>query len=222
MFNPPLDSCSRREQLRNKQESPKSKNEFSSRRVILITGTPCVGKTTLAQRLSIEIDGLYVNLTELAKKENLIIRKDKKRDTIIVDEGKMRSKLRSCIKETEKAVIIDGHYAAAVVPKKLVSIVFVLRRDPRQLQEFMKKCGFSEPKMHENLESEILDVCLVEAIREQDEKKVCELNVTDMSVEESLAQAKAIIKDPEKCRVATVDWIGMLEEAEVLDEFLKT
>jgi broad-specificity NMP kinase len=52
-----------------------------NKRVILITGTPCVGKTTLAHQLSKQLNAAYINLTELAKKEKLTAGEDKKRKT---------------------------------------------------------------------------------------------------------------------------------------------
>ena len=47
------------------------------KRVILITGTPAVGKTTLATKLADKLNAQYVNLTELAEKENLTLQEDK-------------------------------------------------------------------------------------------------------------------------------------------------
>ena len=194
-----------------------------SKRVILITGTPCVGKTTLAKRLSAELDGLYVNLTDLAKKEKLVSRKDLGRGTSVVNEKKMRAKLLEIIQKSEKAtIIVDGHYAAAVTPKDQVTRVFVLRRDPRELRTFMENCGFSETKLEENLAAEILDVCLFEALREQEEEKVCELDITGKTVEESMADVLAVLDGRKKCPVGRVDWMGMLEKEGVLDQYLKT
>ncbi len=192
------------------------------KRVILITGTPCVGKTTVAKELAQRQNAQYVNLTELAKKYNLVLGEDQKRHTTIIDEDKMRSKLDEIIEHSEKPdVIIDGHYAAAVAPKDKVTRVFVLRRNPVQLREFMTKCGYNEPKLRENLASEILDVCLVEALRDQDQKRVCELDVTDRTVEETVEDILAILESRKNCRAGGIDWLGMLETQGVLDEYLK-
>jgi adenylate kinase len=193
-----------------------------SKQVILITGTPCVGKTTVAHQLSKELDALYVNLTELATKENLVIGQDEKRKTIIISEYKMRRKMREIIEKTEKSnVVIDGHYAAAVVPKSRVTRIFVLRRNPVELREFMEKCGFQGLKLWENLAAEILDVCLVEALRLHEKEKVCELDVTGKTVENVVAEILAVLASRKKCRVGGVDWLGMLETQGVLDDYLK-
>jgi len=192
------------------------------KRVLLITGTPCVGKTTVANQLVQRLNTHYVNLTLLAKRHNLVLGEDEERKTTIIDEDKMSAKLAEVIDNCQKLyVVIDGHYAAAVTPKDKVSRVFVLRRNPMQLREFMVKCGFNEAKLRENLASEILDVCLVEALREQNPKKVCELDVTDKTVEEAVEDILAILADPKKCRAGGIDWLGMLEAQGILDEYLQ-
>jgi adenylate kinase len=193
-----------------------------NKRVILITGTPCVGKTTVAQQLTTELDALYINLTEFAEKHRLTLGEDKKRKTAIIDEEKMRAKIGETIVTTEKRdVIIDGHYAYAVVPKRYATRIFVLRRNPIELRRFMEKSGFSGAKLWENLASEILDVCLVEALREHKKEKVCELDVTGKTVENVTREIIAILDERKKCLVGCVDWLGMLEKKSITDEYLK-
>jgi len=193
-----------------------------SRRVILVTGTPCVGKTTVARLLASKLDALYVNLTELAVRENLVSGKDEERDSIIVDENRMRRKIREIIAGCEQNdIIIDGHYAVSVVSKKLVTCVFVLRRDPVELRKFMEHCSFSGRKLWENLASEILDVCLVDALNIQGEGKVCELDVTGKNVEEVISEILGVLSGHKKCHVGIVDWLGKLESDGLLEEFLK-
>jgi adenylate kinase len=192
------------------------------KKVILITGTPCVGKTTLAIQLVSRIGGLYINLTDLAKKENLVLREDAMRNSLVVNEDKMRKTIAKIVKETDKSsVVVDGHYAAVVTPKGLVSKVLVLRRDPRELRVFMTKCGFSPAKMSENLEAEVLDVCLVEALRENKKSVVCEVDVTGKTTEQSLDEVMGILDNRKTCCVGVVDWLGVLESAGILDDYLR-
>lgn len=191
------------------------------KQVILITGTPCTGKTTLAKQLTTKLDALYVNLTDFAKANGLTSGEDQQRNTTIIDEEKMRKKLTETINQTEKAtVIVDGHYASAVVPSNLATHVFVLRRNPIELKEFMQKCKFSEAKLYENLSAEILDVCLVEALREQ-EGKVCELDVTGKTAQETVNEVLAVLQEGKKCITGCVDWLGMLESEGLTDQYLK-
>ena len=192
------------------------------KRVILITGTPCVGKTTIAQQLTAKLDASYINLTEFAEKHQLTLGEDKKRKTTIIDEEKMRKKISGTIDTAEKiTIIIDGHYAPAVVPKRYATHIFVLRRNPIELRKFMEKSGFRGAKLWENLASEILDVCLVEALREHAKEKVCELDVTGKTVEDSANEVVAIINSREKCHAGCIDWLSMLEKEGLTSEYLK-
>jgi adenylate kinase len=193
------------------------------KRVILITGTPCVGKTSVARLLSSKLRALYVNLTDLALKEKLVQGKDKQRNSIIVDEDRMKKRLKELITKSDKEnVVVDGHYAVNVVPTNLVSLVFVLRRDPVELRKLMEQSGFSEKKLHENLASEILDVCLVDALNVVGQRRVCEVNTTGKSVEDVAHETLLLLDNPGNCQVGIVDWLGKLEAEGLLDDYLKT
>ena len=192
-----------------------------NKRVILITGTPCTGKTTTAKELTIKLNAEYINLTDYAKTHKLTIGEDKERKTIIINETKMRKKLTETITDTNNAsIIIDGHYAASVTPTILVTQVFVLRRNPKELKKFMEKCGYVGTKMWENLSAEILDVCLIEALQSQ-QGKVCELDVTGKTVEEIISEIIDVLDRGKKCYNGIVDWLGMLEREGITDQYLK-
>jgi adenylate kinase len=85
----------------------------------------------------------------------------------------------------------------------------------------MERSGFSGAKLWENLAAEILDVCLVEALREHEAERICELDVTGKTVEQVVAEIMEILSGRKKCRVGCVDWLGMLETQGILDDYLK-
>ena len=192
------------------------------KRAILITGTPCTGKTTAARLLTARLDALYINLGELARKHSLTIGEDKLRKTIIIDQNKLGAKISEIIKDSKKnTIIVDSHYAASIVSKHVVLQIFVLRRNPIELRDFMERRGFSDAKMWENLLSEILDVCLVETLQEHEKDRVCELDVTGKTAENIVTEMLAVLNEGKKCGVGHVDWLHMLEEEGLLDEYLK-
>jgi adenylate kinase len=192
-----------------------------SKRVILITGTPCIGKTTIAKKLAAKLGALYINLTELAQKNNLTLGEDEQRKTTIIDEEKMQTKLAETVDTTEKHdVIIDGHYAVAVTPKTIVTRIFVLRRNPIELRRLMEKRDYSGAKLWENLASEILDICLVEALQMHGKEKVCELDITGKAVNVIANQIISILNENKSCPSSSVDWLGMLEAQGMLDQYL--
>ncbi|MEM2281091.1 MAG: adenylate kinase family protein [Candidatus Bathyarchaeia archaeon] len=193
-----------------------------AKRVVLITGTPYVGKTSVARLLAEKLNALYVNLTEQAIKENLVLGRDEKRDTVIVDEQRMRRAFARIVKNCrEQTIVVDGHYAASVVPKKLATNIFVLRRDPVELRRFMEKAGFTGNKLWENLAAEILDVCLVDALKAYGSGKVCEVDVSGKTVEDVVAEILEILKGSRRCQVGVVDWLGKLEREGLLEEYLR-
>jgi adenylate kinase len=193
-----------------------------SKQVILITGTPRVGKTSVARALASKLQAQNVNLTDLAISENLVQGRDKRRGSTIVSPRKMANRISQIIRDSaNNSIIIDGHYAAQVVLKKLVTCVFVLRRNPVELRRLMEESGFRGPKLWENLASEILDVCLVDALNAYGPSNVCEIDVSGRTTEETVNDILEVLKDRSTCYVGIVDWIGRLESQGLLDGYLR-
>ena len=191
------------------------------RRVILVTGTPGVGKTVVSRLLASRLNGLRIGLADLVKQEGLISGVDEARQTLIADMDKVSKRTLEIIQDCEGDVIVDGHYAVDVVPSEDVNLVFVLRRHPDELKTFMEKRGFGNRKLWENLAAEILDVCLFEAVETCGVDKVCEIDSSDKNVEEVVEDMILILEGKEECKVGTVDWLGKLNEEGQLDKFLK-
>jgi len=191
------------------------------RRIILVTGTPCVGKTTISKMLSSRLGAVHIDLTELVRREGLTCGVDQDRGTLIADLERVSQRIRQILRGHEGTVIIDGHYAAHVVPPEEVHKVFVLRRDPAELKEVMMRRGYRHRKLWENLAAEILDVCLWEAIERCGIERVCEVDVSGRDPEEVVEEILSILSGGRACRVRVVDWLGKLEEEGKLEEYLR-
>jgi len=191
------------------------------KRVILVTGTPGVGKTAVSISLASRLNATHIDLTELVEQEGLISGVDKARETLIADMDRVSKRVQETVRDSKRDVIIDGHYGVNVVSAKDVYLIFVLRRDPDELKRWMKDHGFRERKLWENLAAEILDVCLWEAVRACGPKKVCEINVSGKGIEEVVEEIILVLERREKCRVGIVDWLGKLEAEGRLQDFLK-
>jgi adenylate kinase len=197
------------------------KHTRKNKRVILVTGTPGVGKTAIACMLASSLGADYVNLGELVERENLIFGVDEERGTLIADTGKVSKMLKKIIEASDRDVIVDGHYAVDVVPAERVHLVFVLRRGPDELKGLMERRGFRERKLWENIAAEILDVCLWDAVKACGSEKVCEVDASGKSAPEVLEEINFILEGKRTCRVGTVDWLGKLEKEGRLSEFFK-
>ena len=189
-------------------------------RVIAITGTPGVGKSTVANALTSKLGGQYINVGDLVKKENLVAEADEKRDTVVADIRRLRTRLAAILKKADGDVILDGHYAYDVIPKTIEPFVFMLRRDPVRLEAILKERGYDENKVYENLAAEALDVCLMGALKRFEHGRVDEIDVTYMSIEAVVDEILEILKGEKEMKVGKVDWLGKLEEEGTLEAFL--
>lgn len=190
-------------------------------KAIIVTGTPGAGKTTISHKLASKLDIRYVCVTELVKKHQLFTSEDKERQTLVADPKKVSEQLQQILDNTQGKIIIEGHYAPDVVPKKEVYTVFVLRRDPRELKNVLEKRGYNEKKVWENLASEILDVCLLDALTASDTDKVCEIDVSGKTVEAVVDEMILVLEKRKNCNFGTVDWLAKLANDGQLDEYLK-
>lgn len=195
--------------------------EVSIKHLIIVTGTPGVGKTLISKALASKINAQVISISELVKKEKLYRGIDKKRRTLVADIEKVSKRINKIIHSASTNLIIEGHFAADVVPPEKVSIVFILRREPEELERILRERSYNEEKIRENIAAEILDVCLYDAIKAFGENKVCEINVTSRNVEDVVQEIIKIINSEEKCKIGIVDWLGKLEAEGKLDKYLK-
>ena len=191
-----------------------------TRRIILITGTPAVGKTTVSHFLASKLNATHIDLTELVKRENLASSLDEQRGTMVVDTEDLLKRVKAIIDASRQDFIVDGLYAIDTVPVKDVDLVFVLRRSPDELKKAMEDRGFGEKKIQENFAAEILDICLWEAVSTCGRSKVCEVDVTGKEIKEVVEEVIQVLQGKTECTVGIVDWLGKLDKEERLHDFL--
>jgi adenylate kinase len=186
------------------------------KRVLLVTGVPGVGKTTVAELLADRMRGAYINLSDLAENKGLITGFDEIRGTSIVDLEGMKRRLARIIDTGSGAMIFDGHYAPEVISREVDSMTFVLRRAPWKLKEELKARGYPDEKVRENVEAELLDVCLVEAIESLGAERVCEVDTTGRTPQGVVDEVMSTIRGSKPCRRGIVDWLGHPESKGLL------
>ena len=184
---------------------------MTERRVIIIAGVPGVGKSTVAGAVAERLGCPVIGVSEQAVKEGALLGRDDERDTDIVDLPRLKGIIAEAVSATEGPIIVEGHYAYDVVPSAVVSRALVLRRAPWILKEELRERGYSDQKIRENIEAELLDVPLVEAIEALGPDLVCEADTTGRTREETVNEALGIIEGPIPCRRNLVDWLGSPE-----------
>jgi len=188
-------------------------------RLIVVTGTPGVGKTRFSKVLAKKLDATYIDLGLLATRKKFTIGFDRLRQTYIVDTKKMARALRGILRCSSANVVLDGHFAADVVPSELLNMVFVLRCHPEKLKRRLRRRKVMERKIAENVRAEILDVCLWDAVNNYGLERVCEIDVTTKKTAAAVAHALKVLKNRSKRRVGIVDWLGLLERQSLLGKY---
>lgn len=191
------------------------------KRIIAITGTPGVGKSSISKALASKINAQVISINELVKKEKLYSGSDEKRDTLIADIKRVSRRISEIISNASGDIIVEGHFAVDVVPLEKIALVFVLRRNPEELESILKERSYKEEKIRENLAAEILDVCLYDSVKKCGINKVCEIDVSSRSVEDVVQEIIRVLNGEEESKVGVVDWLGKLEAEGKLDKYLR-
>lgn len=167
---------------------------------VAVTGTPGVGKTTVARLLADELDAEYFDLTR-AVRDGASAGYDDERDVPVADVEALRDSV------PDGDAVIDGHIAHHLEPDAVV----VLRCAPDVLRSRLEERGWGDEKIRENVESEALDIVLAEAVGTK--SSVYEFDTTEATPDETTKRiVRALEEDKE--RVGVVDWSDHIEETE--------
>jgi adenylate kinase len=192
----------------------------SARRAIIVTGTPGTGKTTFAKKLAKEIGADYVALTEFVSERKLYTGFDRERDSRVVNLARVHASLNRLLLQTRRPTIVDTHIPEGIIPKDLVKLVFVLRCHPRILEGRLSRKKWRQIKVRENVLAEMLDVCLINAVKWFGLSRVVELDTSHISVSKCVATANRILIQPAQRRVK-IDWIATLDKEHSLARYLE-
>jgi adenylate kinase len=173
--------------------------------IIAITGTPGTGKTSVANHLR-EKGFKVVDLNKLAIENKLLSGYDKKRKSKIVDIDKVNKYLTE-FKAEEDIIFIEGHLSHLL---KNVNFVILIRMHPKKLKKNLINRSWSQEKIKENIQAEILDIILCESVDLHDSNNLIEIDSTNKSIEDVsstiLKLAKEKFQNIKKYKIGSVDW----------------
>jgi adenylate kinase len=123
--------------------------------LIIITGSPGVGKTTIAKILSKKLRAKALSITNFILKNRIF---ENQRGEKVVEIKKLQKLLEKEIKKLkkEKFLIIEGHLACELSLPNPAKVI-VLRRSLKKLKKEMEKRNYSKKKISDNLILEALD-----------------------------------------------------------------
>lgn len=165
--------------------------------IIAITGTPGVGKTTLAGLVAKRPGWRIVDVRALAKEQDAISGRVDGEDIIDTD-------LIELPKHTG-TLVVEGHLAHHLDAE----VAWVVRCDPRVLRQRLEARKYAPAKILDNLEAEALDLVLQEALETSDH--VIQRDGTRRSPTELLASFDdAMAKRLKGHDLEPVDWSDQL------------
>ncbi|WP_456416529.1 adenylate kinase family protein [Methanocaldococcus sp.] len=173
---------------------------------IAITGTPGVGKTTVSKVLGEKMGVKVIDITEFVKKYKLYKEKDIDMDSYVIDFEKLENFIKK-IEDKEKTIILDGHVSHLLNPDYTI----VLRCNPEIIKKRLEERGYKPKKVLENVQAEILDVCLCES-----KGKVYEIDTTNKDVNDIVNEIIEAIKH-KKERKGIVDWTNQYFDYLILE-----
>jgi adenylate kinase len=134
---------------------------MKKKKLIAITGTPGVGKSTVAKALAKEIGFDHFDISR--HYNDIAVGYDNERKCYTIDMKKFETLVKEKLEETDEGLIIDSHISH-LLPKEMVDVCIVLLcSDIKTLEKRLKRRNYSHKKIRENLDAEIFQVCLVEA-----------------------------------------------------------
>lgn len=183
----------------------------------MVSGTPGVGKSTVSSRLAERMGFNLLDLNRWLLSEGFILGFDKLRKVHIIDLESAR--IRFSEFKPVNLTIVDGHLAHLLVPADSVSLVFIVRCHPVILARRLVKLGYSTRKVLENIEAELLGVCVEEAIDMYGSNLVYEIDNSSRSVDSTVDKMVSILSDRSRPS-ERIDWFSRLLDEGILDKFL--
>ncbi len=161
--------------------------------MIIITGTPGTGKTSVAKKLSKLLGRDVVHLNEYIKKEKLYDSYERTTKTYVVNPRRLRNL-------NFGDAIVEGHLSHFI--KKNVEKVIVLRCSPPELERRLKRKKWRKRKICENVLAEMLDVISAEA--EELHRGTIEIDTTNSTPQKT---AEKIMRYIKKGKSDEISWL---------------
>ena len=124
---------------------------------ILVTGTPGTGKTTLATLLNDTLKFTYINIGQLVNEEKLYKEWDDEFNVPLFDDDLVLDYIEEKYDIAKGGLIIDFH-TSEFFPLRYFDLVVLMRCSNEKLYPRLEARNYSEKKISENIDCEIMEV----------------------------------------------------------------
>jgi len=189
---------------------------------IILSGTPGVGKHTIATILSSLFDKVpIVDINKIILSENLLISPHRKNHDVDIQKSFDFLTLMLSKKAYQDSIIV-GHLAPYVIDPLLVDLVVTLRRSPYELRKIYEDRSYSQTKISDNMVAEILGIISYDALENFEFSKLSELEIAT-SILPSLSAQKIVrmCGDRKQRSFGNIDWLPLIQNDPDMLKFLK-
>ncbi|MCD6522376.1 MAG: adenylate kinase family protein [Candidatus Diapherotrites archaeon] len=153
--------------------------------MIIITGVPGTGKTSVARELSKKMRVPLIEVNRIVREKKIYTGKED--GSYVVDMKRLKKEIEN------RNGVMEGHLLCEIPLK--AEYVFVLRCSPKVLWRRLQKRHYSKKKIKENVEAEALDYCLIRA--RENYKKVYQVDTTRRTVASTVRKILRIMRGEE-------------------------
>jgi adenylate kinase len=167
---------------------------------LLITGTPCTGKTFVAKKIAQLLKARFVDVNKLISEKKLSVKRKGEREKTV--KLKALERVLKKILAKEKNVVVESHLLCEI--RLPCDKIVVLRCNPQVLEKRLKLREYPLWKIKENVLAETLDYCLVKTEENYSKHVILQVDNT------RFLSAKALLV---KKRSDDVRWMASLKPA---------
>jgi adenylate kinase len=189
---------------------------------IILSGTPGVGKHTIATTLSSLFDKVtIVDINKIILSEDLLIHSQSENHDVDIQKSLDFLTLLLSKKEYQDSIIV-GHLAPYVIDPLLVDLAVILRRSPYELIKIYEDRSYSQTKISDNIVAEILGIISYDALKNFEFSKLSELEIATGVLPTLSAQKIVNMYMNKKQRsFGNIDWLPLVQNDPEMLKFLK-
>ncbi|WP_323735538.1 adenylate kinase family protein [Methanosphaera sp. ISO3-F5] len=173
--------------------------------LVIITGTPGTGKTSVTSKLREKIDATFISINSLLEDYDLNLGTDEKRGYKIVDTDKMVPVVDAIVRDSQKELIIFEGHLAQDYPN--ADLVIVLRCDPLILRDRLNTRDWKDEKIQENVSAEILGICTSESYETYGDC-IQEIETSNKSIDELADEIVDVINGDVSFSLGEIDYLA--------------
>ena len=173
--------------------------------LVIITGTPGTGKTSVTSKLREKIDATFISINGLLEDYDLNLGTDEKRGYKIFDTDKMVPVVDGIVRDSQKELIIFEGHLAQDYPN--ADLVIVLRCDPLILRDRLNTRDWKDEKIQENVSAEILGICTSESYETYGDT-IQEIEKSNKSIDELADEIVDVINGDVSFSLGEIDYLA--------------